>query len=153
MAFNFFAQEYKLEQSDLEQFLAFADEYKTLAKKFLQNTDNMSMTDMFYADNKKLMSATTNFLKGKKWTYDKMNDFLYLVSCAMDAISFYEEYGYPEEVGADDSDPFKDIPAEAITLVKANRETLAKYFPLTDFSLDYSDTVESEPVPDINPQS
>jgi hypothetical protein len=143
IATNLTAQEFKLEKNDIKQFLAFADEYKALAKKILQNTDDMSISDIFYMDNHKMLIATNDFLKEKQWTHEKMNDFLYYVSCAMDAISFYDEYGYPAEIGEDESDPFKDIPQAVIALVKEQREALLTYFPITDFNLQDEEDAEA----------
>lgn len=133
-----------LNQRDIDQFLEFADDYIKMAKRFVNPKNEKAVSDYFYSDNNKLLTASSNFLKKKRWTYEKMNDFLYIVGTGMEAIAFYDEYGYPEEVGQSDDDPFKDIPKKTLDLIKKNKHALKPYFPpmsLDDFPEydDYSD--------------
>jgi hypothetical protein len=130
-----FSQEYQLTEKDVTEFLGFVGEYKAMASKLIKVDESKGISGIFYSDNKKLLTATTNFLKKKNWTYDKFNQFIYKVTLAIVAYKYYEEYGYPEEVGeSDDMEAFKDISPDDIALIKKNASQLEALFPDTENS-------------------
>jgi hypothetical protein len=156
---------YELSKNDITDFLLFADSYVTMAGKYIPDAAKQPFADLVFSDNKKLYTATENFLKGinknlklkGKWDYPKLITFITTVSIGLDAVNYYDEWGYPEETGGDatpdangetteDSslDPYKDIPKEVLDLAKANKASLGKYFPATNNPMENADenTVE-----------
>jgi hypothetical protein len=125
---------YSLTEEDIKLFLSFADEYREMASTFVKDAATMSVDEIFNTDDMKLLTATQNFLKNKKWTYEKMIDFIYTVTMSLEALSYYETIGYPEEVdGEDEEDPFSFLPRKNIDLVKKYKSGLEKYFTVTNY--------------------
>jgi hypothetical protein len=132
--FMAFAQEQdSIKQKDIDEFLAFADDYRTLAEKYIKDAKNKSVSDIFYStENDKWLGQTELFLKKAGWSFDKMNQFLYTVYLALLAVDYAEQYG---DLSDDNGGKlFSDIPDSVKELVKANRKKLDAYFPKEDYS-------------------
>ncbi|MBN1412674.1 MAG: hypothetical protein JW969_17635 [Spirochaetales bacterium] len=150
---------YELTQNDVSDFLSFVDDYVTMAAKFIPDAGTKSIPDIVFSDNKKLLSSTENYLKTankklklkSKWDYTKLINFITTVTISLDAINYYEEWGYPEETGADDVmeseddetevdtsslDPYIEIPKVVLDIAQKNKATLEKYFPSMNNMMD-----------------
>jgi hypothetical protein len=149
ISFSFSQEEsYSLVEEDLASFLGFADEYREMASKFVKDAKTLTVDEIFNTDDMKLLTATQNLLQKKKWTYEKMIDFIYAVTMSLEALSYYETFGYPEEVdGENEEDPFSFLPRKNLELVKKYKSGLEKYFTVTnyeDIMGDYGDYIPDD---------
>jgi hypothetical protein len=134
-----------IQQKDIDEFLSFADDYKTISEKFIKNAKNKSISEIFYTtDNSRWAKQSDIILKKAGWTFDKMNQFLYTVYLALLAINYSEMYGDVSK--QEGGNLFEDVPESVKQLVKKNHGRLDKYFPKEDYAAyaDSSDAASAE---------
>lgn len=137
----FAEDEYNFSQKDIDKFLSFADAYIKEAKKYVKNSSDLSIEELYYNESEDLMDVTENFLKKYGWDYLKLNDFLYVIRITLDYIGLLDSYG--DVLGEELDSLGEDISKDMLNLVRKNKEALGKYFAITDYS-DIDDTGDYE---------
>jgi len=125
-----FSKKYSIKEQEITIFLSLADEYKILLNGFLNEEEkSLKLNEAFYLDNESIKNETKIFLEKKNWSYEKFENFLYVVGATLDALSYSEVFGNYDDV------LLEDISKISVFLVKKYKAKLTEYFNIENFAL------------------
>ncbi|HOF00356.1 MAG TPA: hypothetical protein PK385_05485 [Spirochaetota bacterium] len=128
--FSLFSKKYSIKEQDIIIFLSLAEEYKVLLSGLLSEEEkNLKLSETFYLDNESVKNETKIFLEKNNWSYEKFENFLYVVGATLDALSYSEVFGNYDDV------LLEDISKPSVFLVKKYKSKLAEYFDIENFDL------------------
>ncbi|MBP7552606.1 MAG: hypothetical protein KA885_04210 [Spirochaetes bacterium] len=130
ISFSLFSKKYSIKEQDINIFLSLAEEYKILLSGLLSEEEkNLKLSEAFYLNNESIKNETKIFLEKNNWSYEKFENFLYVVGAILDALSYSEVFGNYDDV------LLEDISKLSVYLVKKRKDKLTEYFDIENFAL------------------